>query len=83
MRSVKQYKNKIREWGLDTKYVKGEEYRAMLKHQRVRYPKKTAFRLRGQPIDSSKLSRFERREISKKKLTLDDKLDDASKLLPS
>ncbi|KAH8894248.1 hypothetical protein GQ53DRAFT_744989 [Thozetella sp. PMI_491] len=76
----KQYKTQIKKWNLDTKYIKGSEYLAMIKTKRRREredpPKDTLFTLRGRIVDPKDIVRFEKRAIKKGSITADDSLED-------
>jgi hypothetical protein len=67
--SLKQYKTHIKQWGLDTKYIKSSEYLAMIKLQRDRAnekpPRESYFTLRGRPVDPKDITRFEKRAAKK------------------
>jgi len=77
--SEKQYKTQLKKWNFDTKYVKASEYMAMIKLKRERErgnpPKDTRFILRGRPVDPKDITRFEKRQIKKGKLHIEDDED--------
>ena len=79
----KQYKTQIKKWNLDTKYIKGSEYLAMIKTKRRREredpPKDTLFTLRGRIVDPKDITRFEKRAIKKGQITADESLSDQGK----
>ncbi len=81
--SEKQYKTQIKKWNLDTKYIKGSEYLAMIKTKRRREredpPKDTLFTLRGRIVDPKDITRFEKRAIKKGAITADESLSDQGK----
>ncbi len=70
MSSIRQYKGKIKQWGLDTKYTKTEEYMEIVKtKQKLKdggsssssSQQQAKFTVRGKPVSDSSISRFERR----------------------
>jgi len=77
---VKQYKTRIKRWGLDKKYVKSHEYFALLKKKRKREEedpsKETGFSLRGKIIKQCDLLRFEKRAIRNGTMRPGDSLSD-------
>lgn len=77
--SEKQYKTQLKKWNFDTKYIKASEYMAMIKMKRERErgnpPKDTRFILRGRPVDPKDITRFEKRQMKKGKLHIEDDED--------
>ncbi|KAI1076619.1 hypothetical protein F5B20DRAFT_313740 [Whalleya microplaca] len=76
----KQYKIKLTAWGLDKKYIRPQEYLAMVKKKRKRetgqHSKATQFKLRGEDVNMDNVTRWEKRNIKKGKLSLDDTLSE-------
>lgn len=63
--STRQYKTKIKEWGLDDKYIKTNEYIGILKEKRRLERddpgRSYEFYLRGKHVEASSILRFESR----------------------
>jgi hypothetical protein len=62
LHSPKQYKDRFKKWGIK-KNVQPKEMEAMIRIQRIRAsdsknPKKTAFRVRKQPVNQGKIDRY-------------------------
>jgi len=60
--SERQLKRKIKDWKLE-KNVKSDEMKVIVRkiQQRAAIGKNTAFRVRGQPVDPSKIERWQNR----------------------
>ncbi|KAF2188362.1 hypothetical protein K469DRAFT_536359, partial [Zopfia rhizophila CBS 207.26] len=71
--SENQYKKQIAKWGLDTKRIKGTEYKAMLKKKRKRESdepgKLSQFFLCGQRVPSPNITRYKERMLKCGKIT--------------
>ncbi|TLS25703.1 hypothetical protein PpBr36_07281 [Pyricularia pennisetigena] len=67
--TTRQYKTKIKEWGLDDKYIKTSEYIGILKEkrrlEREDPDRSYEFYLRGKHVESSSIMRFESRAIKR------------------
>ncbi|KAL8769673.1 MAG: hypothetical protein Q9209_004470 [Squamulea sp. 1 TL-2023] len=59
--SKDQFKSKIKEWKFDKK-VKTQEMKHILRIESTRFPKKTAFKVRNQPVSRNKIERFKNRQ---------------------
>lgn len=74
-----QYKKQLNKWKVDPKRLKGAECKAIIRIKRERDredpPKGTAFRLRGEKVDESRIIRFQKRH----KIDAKDDLSDISK----
>jgi hypothetical protein len=73
--SPKQYKDRIRKWGLN-KNIQQDEMEAMIRKRQERESesnKKTAFRIRGRPVDEEKIERYMRDHP--KQLPINDHID--------
>jgi hypothetical protein len=71
----KQYKDRIRKWGLN-KNIQQDEMEAMIRKRQERESesnKKTAFRIRGRPVDEEKIERYMRDHP--KQLPINDHID--------
>ncbi len=61
--SVRQYKRRIKDWGLDTKYLKHCEMKAIVRKQRQRIAegKKSVFEVKGLQVEPRKIERADKR----------------------
>jgi len=68
--SNNQWKKKIRQWGLNVKYVKSLDYQAILRKEKQREAngpgKQTAFKLHGRNVRPDKVQRY-RKSLAKKR----------------
>ncbi|KAL8404630.1 hypothetical protein RB594_009475 [Gaeumannomyces avenae] len=82
--TTRQYKIKIKEWGLDDKYIKTSEYLGILKVKRRRERedpnRDTMFWLRGKQVDPASITRFETRATKRGLITDSDTLSDRDSL---
>ncbi|KAL8377098.1 hypothetical protein RB595_007983 [Gaeumannomyces hyphopodioides] len=87
--TTRQYKIKIKEWGLDDKYIKTSEYLGILKVKRRRERedpnRDTVFWLRGKQVDPASITRFETRATKRGLITANDTLSDRGEplIMPS
>ncbi|KLU85420.1 hypothetical protein MAPG_04446 [Magnaporthiopsis poae ATCC 64411] len=82
--TTRQYKIKIKEWGLDDKYIKTGEYLGILKVKRRRERedpnRDTVFWLRGKQVDPASITRFETRATKRGLIKATDTLSDKASL---
>lgn len=82
---TRQYKTKIKEWGLDDKYIKTNEYIGILKEKRRLERddpgRSYEFYLRGKHVEASSILRFESRATKRGLIQPGDSLSDRGKSL--
>ncbi|TLD09900.1 hypothetical protein PgNI_05869 [Pyricularia grisea] len=82
--TTRQYKTKIKEWGLDDKYIKTNEYIGILKEKRRLERddpgRSYEFYLRGKHVEASSILRFESRATKRGLIQPGDSLSDRESL---